>query len=296
VEVEMNRFAKIAGKDIELLDVNLQLFAGDDDEDFDYDDSDLEDTDADDEDLDEDYDDDSEDGDAATEGDESEGDSSGSDGDEATEKAKAKVDAKPKGKDKITHALIKQKQLNRDLKAKLDLIEKKDREAEQQNRRKTLADKLIEKGYDDDEAYSKADEQLENEAIKSSVRKLEFMTENADILAKYPLAKKNVEKLLKLQKATGWSVEKICRTEYAVAESAFDNKVKSDQEQRLKNKKRTSTTPAGGQTPIQSLKLDPEDERAYQFYSKKHPGVSRKQYVSNLNQASSQKIPHDSWD
>jgi hypothetical protein len=286
----MNRFAK---KDIEMLDMNLQLFA--DDEDFDYDDSDLEDTDADDEDLEEDYEDDSEDGDDATTNEEPE-DEADPDGDEATEKVKAKVDAKSKGKDKITHALIKQKQLNRDLKAKLDLIEKKDREAEQQNKRKAIADKLIEKGYDDDEAYSKADEQLENEAIKSSVKKLEFMTENADILAKYPLAKKNVDKLLKLQKATGWSIEKICRVEYTVAESAFDNKVKSDQEQRLKNKKRPSTTPAGGQTPIQSLKLDQDDERAYQFYAKKHPGVSRKQYISSLNLASSQKIPHDSWD
>lgn len=277
--------------EFEVLNFNLQLFAGDDedeDDDFDEDDdldddSDFDETDDDDSDVDE------------TELDAPSQDDEGGDGDKATQKGKAKeTDAKPK--DKITHALIKQKQVNRDLKAKLDLLEQKDKEAEQQSKKKSLVEKLVEKGYDEDEALIEADKQLDNESIKNTVRKLEFVTENSEILAKYPQAKKNVDKLIKLQKATGWSIDKICRVEYAVAENAFDNKVKSDQESRLKQKKKLSTTPAGGQTPIQSVKLDADDEKAYQFYAKKNPGVNRKQYADNVLSHTNQKIPHDKWE
>lgn len=281
---------------LELFRINLQLFA--DDEDLGDDDDDFEDID-----LDDDSDGDEADEDDSDDADETDGDmdepsgdaDADGDGDKAPKKRTAKeTDAKPK--DKITHALIKQKQVNRELKTKLDLLEQKDREAEQRNRRKSIVDKLVEKGYEEDEALVEADKQLENEAIKHTVKKLEFMTENADIMAKYPQAKKNVDKLIKLQKDTGWSLDKICRVEYAVTENAFDSKVKSDQESRLKQKKRPSITPAGGQTPIQSVKLDGEDEKAYQFYAKKNPGVSRKQYAQILNQSSAQKIPHDKWD
>lgn len=279
-------------KDIKMLDVNLQLFAGD--EDFDGDDS---------LDYDDDFDDIDDADDDEPEGDDSDdekndGQEDDPDGEDDSDKDADDADTtkqKPKQKDKITQALIKQKQLNKHLKSKLDEIEQKDREQEQKNRRKALVDKYVEKGYDDEDAEAEADKQLENEAIRNTVKKLEFVTEHADVLAKYPQARKNVDKLLKLQKATGWSVEKICRVEYETKESAFDSKVKNDQEARLKQKKRLST-PAGGQTPIQSVKLDYEDERAYQFYAKKNPGVSRKQYTERLSQAASQKIPHDSWD
>lgn len=283
----------ISENGLKFLKINLQLFAddedlGDDDEDFDDidpddysdgDETDIDDSDDADDDIDEKSDVTDEDG----------------DGDKTAKKRTAKeTDSKPK--DKITHALIKQKQVNKELKSKLDLLEQKDREAEQQNRRKSIVDKLVEKGYDEDEALVEAEKQLENEAIKNTVEKLEFMTENAELMAKYPQAKKNVDKLIKLQKSTGWSLDKICRVEYAVTENAFDSKVKSDQESRLKQKKRPSATPVGGQTPIQSVKLDNDDEKAFQFYAKKNPGVSRKQYAERLNQASAQKIPHDKWD
>ena len=284
--------------EIKLLNIDLQLFAADDELDGDEDDEDFDGMDLDD-DFEDDSEDDSEDdeSDADAESDDDDGDEDG-DTTSKTQKDKTKeVDTKPKVKDKITHALIKQKQVNRDLKTKLDQLELKDKEAEQQNRRKSMVDKLVEKGYDEEEAIVEAEKQLENEAIKNTVKKLEFMTENAEILAKYPGAKKNVEKLIKLQKATGWSIDKICRVEYAVTENAFDSKIKSDQESRLKQKKRLSTTPAGGQTPTQSLKLDTDDEKAYQFYSKKNPGVSRKQYSERvIGKGSSQKIPHDKWD
>lgn len=292
----INRFRN--EDEIKLLNIDLQLFATDDDldGDLDADDEDFDEMDEDD-DFEDDSDDDADGDDSDEDSESGEADEDG-DGEKDSKKWKEKeTDSKPKAKDKITHALIKQKQVNRDLKTKLEQLEQKEKEAEQQNRRKSLVDKLVDKGYEEDEAIIEADKQLENEAIKNTVKKLEFMTENAEILAKYPGAKKNVDKLIKLQKATGWSIDKICRVEYAVAENAFDNKVKSDQESRLKQKKRISTTPAGGQTPTQSLKLDNSDEKAYQFYSKKNPGVSRKQYAESvLGKGSSQKIPHDKWD
>lgn len=197
-------------------------------------------------------------------------------------------------KDKVTHALIKQKQANKELKQRLEAFEQKEREKEQADRRRQIAEKLVEKGYDEDYAFGEADKHLEAESIKETVKKLEFMTENADIIAKYPEAKRNISKLLKLQKDTGWDIEKICRIEFEDADSSYDSKIKSEQEAQLKKKKRT-VTPVGGQTPIQSVKLDPVDEKAYQFYAKRNPGVSRKQYNERLNN-SNQNIPHDKWD
>lgn len=200
----------------------------------------------------------------------------------------------PAPKDKVTLALIKQKQANKALKQKLEAFEQEKREQSQKEKRKQIVDALIEKGYDEEYALEKADERIESESIKQTVKKLEFMTEHADVIAKYPDAKKNIDKLIKLQKATGWDIEKICRMEFEADESGFDSRVKQQQEARLKTKKKPSATPAGGQTPIQSTKLDPDDERAYQFYAKKNPGISRKQYLERLNQT--QQIPHDKWE
>jgi hypothetical protein len=201
----------------------------------------------------------------------------------------------PKVKDKVTNALIKQKQENRDLRKRLEKLEAQEHEKEMQHKRQALASKYIERGWDEEYANEQADKAIEAEAVKEKVKKLEFLTENAEILSKYPDAKRDVAKLLKLQKSTGWSLEKICRVEYA--DNAFDSKVKADQESQLKKSKRNITpTPTGGQTPIQSVKLTAEDERAYQFYAKKNPGVNRKQYAEKLSNANSQKIPHDRWE
>jgi len=276
-------------KEYEIFNIDLQLFGNEPDEyDLELDDDDDDSFDNDDDEY--DTQEDNEDGETELE-DKSEDEEDASYDTDDTHDEKIK-----KPKDKITAALIKQKQINRDLKSKLELLEKQEKEDEIKNRKKALIEKLVEKGYDEDEAMLEAEKQLDNEAVKNTVKKLEFLTENADVLAKYPQARKNIERLIKLQKSTGWSIDKICRVEYAAADNPFDKKVKSDQENRLKNKKRVSTTPAGGQTPIQSIKLDPEDERAYKFYAKKNPGVSRKQYAEYLVQASKQKIPHDSWD
>jgi len=264
-------------KELILLKINLQLFAEtNDDDELDY---------ADDDELEsEDY---NEENDTD---DDLEGESGETDDSEEDEPADTN---KPAPKDKVTLALIKQKQANKELKQRLEAFEQKERELSLKEKRKQIADKLIEKGYEEDYALEQADTHIENESIKETVKKLEFMTENADVLGKYPEAKKNVEKLLKLQKATGWDIEKICRMEFENSNS-YDNKIKEQQEARLKAKKKISATPAGGQTPIQSTKLDPDDERAYQFYAKKNPGVSRKQYVERFNQK--QQIPHDKWD
>jgi hypothetical protein len=282
--------------DIEMLNIDLQLFASDDDDDdFDFDDFDGED-------LDDNEDDDADDIDDDADEDSDEDhvtDNNVGNKQEKSDKTDADADANKdkkskQKKDKITHALIKQKQMNKELKSKLDAIERQSKEIELVSKKKALVDKLVEKGYDDDEAEIEAEKQIEQDTMKHTVKKLEFLTENADIIAKYPDAKKNIDKLMKLQKSTGWSIEKICRVEYSVAENAFDKKVKNDQETRLKQKKKPSTTPVGGQTKIKSLDFDPADERAYQFYAQRNPGVSRKQYQERINQP--QKIPHDKWD
>jgi hypothetical protein len=262
--------------------LNLQLFASDEDDDFDYDD-DIDDVDDVEEDDDLEEDDQELDSEDETEVDD----------DEDTKDK----NEQPKKKDKVTQALIKQKKLNRQLKEQLDSLTKQERETEKSQSKKLIIDRYIEKGYDEDEAIVEAEKFLENEEIKSTVKKLQFMTENADLMRKYPEAAKNIDKLMKIQKSTGWSMNKICKAEYALNENAYDAKIRNDQQNKL-NKKRVSMTPSGSQTPIQSMRLDSDDEKAYQFYAKKNPGVSRKQYAKNIlqGQKAQSKIPHDKWD
>jgi hypothetical protein len=268
-------------RDLDLLKIDLQLFA-EDDEDYDtYEDLDddedydlVEDEDETLDELDEDLDDDSTSDDDATTSDDEEG-------------------AKKKPKDKVTHALIKQKMINKSLKQQLDLLSKKEKEIGAGAKKKAIVDKFIDKGFDEDEALVEAEKFIENENFKNTVKRLDFVTKNQDVLAKFPQAQKKIEKLMEIQKATGWSLDRICRVEFS---NNYDNKIKNDQENRLLNKKKISKTPSGNQTPIQSTKLDDSDERAYQFYAKKNPGVSRKQYAQRLLASSIQKIPHNKWE
>jgi hypothetical protein len=258
-----------------LLPINLQLFAEDieDDDEVENEDEDIDTTEA------------ESDFEESTESDTTE---------ESTE---ADVDSEKTtlAKIKAIDTWKKQKQENKALRKRLEVLEAQEQEKEMKHKRQALASKYIERGWDEEYANEQADKAIEAEAVKEKVKKLEFLTENAEILSKYPDAKRDVAKLLKLQKSTGWSLEKICRVEYA--DNAFDSKVKADQESQLKKSKRNITpTPTGGQTPIQSVKLTAEDERAYQFYAKKNPGVNRKQYAEKLSNANSQKIPHDRWE
>jgi hypothetical protein len=200
---------------------------------------------------------------------------------------------KPLQKDKITHALIEQKKANKELRQRLEAFENEKAQKESQNKRAEIAQKLIDKGFYEDDAIAEADRILDNESIKQTVKELKFLTEYSDVIAKYPDAKKNINKLMKLKDSTGWDIEKICKVEYSTNENAFDNRIKNEQETQLK-KKKVAPVPAGGQTPIQNIKLDSEDEKAYQFYSKRNPGISRKQYAERQN-AINQTIPLDKW-
>jgi hypothetical protein len=268
--------------ELKLLAINLQLFADDEDGDVDYDESEVDEN-LTDEDI-------EEEDDATIEPDAEDNEVEDEDPKhQLSDKEKAIIASKRQAK------LSKFKDENLVLKQKLEALEQKERANEQAVRRQQIAEKLMERGYDEEYALSEADKHIENESIRETVKKLEFITENADIIAKYPEAKRNINKLLKLQKDTGWDMDKICRMEFDDADSSYDSKIKNEAAAQIKKKKRT-VTPVGGQTPIQSIKLDPVDEKAYQFYAKKNPGVSRKQYNERLNSNNNQNIPHDKWD
>lgn len=200
---------------------------------------------------------------------------------------------KPKS-DKVTNALIEQKRSNKELKSKLAEYDQKEKERELSGKKKEIADKLIEKGYDEDEALKMAENNTKVESLEREIKMLRYERQAEKLEVKYPDVTDNLERLIDICSKTGWTLEKVCAAEFGVNE--YDSKIKSEQETLIARKKTGQSTPVPIQTPTQSIKLEPDDEKAYQFYAKENPGVSRKQYRDNVLNANNQKIPDGKWD
>lgn len=179
------------------------------------------------------------------------------------------------------------------LKAKLKDYEQKEKEDELKQKKRQIAEKYIEKGYDEDEAEEKAEKDTKVEKLESELKILKYERQAEKLESKYPAILDNLDRLIDICNKTGWTLDKVCAAEFGT--NTHDDRIKSEQEQALL-KKKVSKPAAATQTPLQSVKLELEDERAYQFYIKKNPGISRKQYSENVINAGNTKIPHDRWD
>lgn len=301
IKVNLQLFAKtvknkadgVSKEDLEDLKNSLE------DEDSDDDDSDQGDDDSDDdsdeddkEDVDEDPDkaDDDEDSDDSDEDDDDsdeDPDEDEEDNKQAGNKGKSKTkepEKKGEGKDKKTGAIIALKHENQELKARLDALEKNQRERDYDSELSTLtekyADELIEDGVEEEKAKRKAkimaEEKVENKKVADRLLDIEVerLEEKgyADIRSKLSILKP----LMK----SGFTLEEAYRGKYGEVK-AKEIKTKAEQLALLnKNKtssKRVATTTGTTKTEDKTV-LSKRDERIYKEMRKNDPGLTRKKF------------------
>lgn len=129
-----------------------------------------------------------------------------------------------------------------------------------------LIESYLAKGYDEDTAKNFATTESKMSAIQERLELQEFKEQNAAIISKYPKATENLKWLMDASKATGMSVEEICR-------GRFGNDLQT-KEQRNKDAMLSQSNPQGN--PVtnamrsaeseESLSLNTKDEKMKEFF------------------------------
>jgi len=268
-------------------DEDLDDDDGQDNADEDDDDDDVEDIE---EDADDDEDDDEEE-DADEEEDDDEGDeddeeeSDDQDGGKAAGKGK-KSDTSQKRKDKKVSAIIALKQENKQLKSRLDALERAQRSREYETEEDRLAAKyeaeLIEDGLDEEKAKKRARMMAKNEieAMRALDRDLEIQVERleekgyTDIRSKLSILKPIVEK-------TDLTLEEAYRAKYGEPKGKA---AKTREEQlRLLEKKKVSkkaAATAGTTKAPEKITFSKRNERIFKEMRKMDPTLTRKKFAS----------------
>lgn len=166
---------------------------------------------------------------------------------------------------------------NKALKERLKALEAE--KAKDQKNQEAVS-KYTTMGYDESTAKILAAQDLKLQEIEQGRIRDKFERQAERLETKYPDVMENLDNLIEVCNKTGWSLDKVCRAEYGEMPER-DKKVKTGMETLVKNKA-SQASKAKPVTVSQDkpavTKLSAEDEKAYQYYAKHNPGVSRKQY------------------
>jgi hypothetical protein len=120
---------------------------------------------------------------------------------------------KPKTREEKENIALK----NKALRASERIAELEKELAETQKAKKVedeLAEQYIEEGHDEKEARKRAKNDIELENMRKQLAVLTFKEQNRLVLAKYPQADADLEKIMRLVKTGDATVEEICRGKY----------------------------------------------------------------------------------
>ncbi len=170
--------------------------------------------DADEEELDLEADDDEDDtGDVPEDFDEEDDDEEESDEEEEEEQPK------PKSKKKRTLSpadikVIEMKKQQKRLLQKNKELEAKVNQKTQQQEEEDAVSKYIAQGESEEDARKLAATDLRFKSLEQRQERLDFREANEDVFAKYPNAKREVDRIMKAAKASGMTAEQVCRGLY----------------------------------------------------------------------------------
>jgi hypothetical protein len=240
-----------------MLKTNLQLFA--DDEVDEIDEIDLETEDIEDESTEE------------TKGDVTEVDTE--------DESKDNEPVKPK-QDKVTTAIIREKQQNKILRDKLAAAEKREAERERNDRDRQLKQRLIDEGYTEQEAADKVSDRREREELASEVKRLKYNQQADKLSQRYPDIHDHLDSFIGIVESSKGAITlaELCKAKLDESTTA-ETRTKIEQELLLnKQKAKSKQITEGENKAVQSVKLSPDDEEAYKFYAARNPGKSKKDY------------------
>lgn len=246
-----------------MLDLNLQLFAEEFDDDDDvFLDDDLEDTETSDDPEDEELelDDDI-------------------DLDEEEDEEEIEDEDDPKVLDKKTKAIIKHKKENKELRRKLQALEEEKQANQLESEKSKRILELTKGGKSAEEATKIADDEIEIKKLRLQIARLDI----DKLETKYPgislFATQLVDDKAKLPEFT---YEQIYQAKYA-KKSQYDEKTKLEQELLAKTKTaRKKSLESGSNKNTKTIKLSQQDEKVYQVLKKQNKSLTRKQYKELL--------------
>lgn len=179
---------------------------------------------------------------------------------------------------KAEEKLRQQEEENRLLRARLKSLEEKENNNVELS---SLIQSYIGEGWDEAAAKRLANQDLKIKRMEDLQIRSSFERQAEKLESKYPDIMDNLDKLIAICDKTGWPLEKVCKAE--LSESETDTKINNGMETLVKNKAtQLSKPPVVTATKPETLKFSAEDEAAYQYYTKRNPGISRKQYDEKI--------------
>lgn len=214
---------------------------------------------------------------------ESEDESEDDDEGEEEEIPPAKATEKPK-KDKVTAALIRQKQENKALRDKLALQEKEKADRELDASDKRYREKLISEGYNETEVEDRVLDRRERAEMKRELKAIKYDRQIEKLSAKYPSLPDVASEFIQIVEKAGGAItlEELCKAKLdATTQQEYRTKVEQEALLNRSKAKDKKFTP-GESKPTPPVRFSAEDESACKYYLSKNPGKTRSDYAKIL--------------
>lgn len=185
--------------------------------------------------------------------------------------------------DKVQSALIQSKREIQELKRQLAEKEAKDAEEkiklqEQMDDNQEVA-YLVEQGFDENMAKYQVQQKRENARLSREVQRIKFGGELSKLESKCPGIRNHEAEIYDLHVKSGMTPEEIWRGRFShESQSDITNKARLEAQRKLQ-KGQEVKTPIGTQTKAKGdAKLNPAEEKQYQFLLKRGSKMTRKEF------------------
>lgn len=192
---------------------------------------------------------------------------------------------KPK-KDKVTAAVIREKQANKVLRDKLSALEREKAEREQDKLDNQYRQKLVDSGsFSEEDVEDKVQTRREREELKRELKSIKYDQQVDKLALKYPTIHEHLNDFIKIVEDTkgAVSLSELCKARLDET-TEQEIRTKTEQESLINRQKAKSKQVVIGEVKGTGvIKFAPADEAAYKFYAEKNPGTTRETYNKILN-------------
>lgn len=192
---------------------------------------------------------------------------------------------KPK-KDKVTAAIIREKQANKALRDKLAALEKDKADREQAEKYGQQRQKLIDNGFTEEEADDRIADRKEREALTREVKLLKYGQQADKLASRYPAIHEHLDGFIGIVEASKGAITlaELCRAKLDESTTS-DIRTRAEQEVLLNKKKAKEKQITTGDVKTDApVKLSANDEAILANINKKKkqqglPLMSKKQFL-----------------
>lgn len=207
-------------------------------------------------------------------------------GDETETETEVEAEPEKPKKDKVTAAIIREKQANKALRDKLAAFEKEKADNEQANKDRQLKQRLIDDGLTEQEAEDRVSDRREREELKRELKSIKYGQQADKLASRYPTIHEHLDSFIGIVEASKGAITlaELCKAKLDEATTA-EIRTKAEQESLLTRQKAKSKQITTGDVKADTpVKLSADDERILANINKKKqakglPLMSKKQYL-----------------